>query len=101
MCKTLDKDPKLVIEIEQARGRAKTMSVEEYLQAFQWDTVRFQMDKPLKILGQKIQGSQKACDDRLKKLMDEQNEIKTKLNQLTKKVSQSFLIKDLGDICYE
>jgi len=33
--------------------------------------------------------------------MDEQNEIKTKLNQLTKKVSPSFLVKDLGDIIYE
>lgn len=71
MCKTLDKNPDLVIEIEQARGRANKVSVEDYLKDFSWDCVKFQRDKPLKILGQKIQGSQKACDDRLKKLMDE------------------------------
>ena len=41
MCKTLDKEPKLVVEIEQARGRAKSLTVEEYLQNFQWDQVRF------------------------------------------------------------
>lgn len=34
MAKACDKEPKLVIEIEQARGRAKTLSVEEYLQNF-------------------------------------------------------------------
>ena len=59
------------------------------------------MDKPLKIIGQNIMGKQKGCDDRLKTIMDQQNENKTKLAQLTKKDSKSFLVKDLGDIVYE
>jgi hypothetical protein len=59
------------------------------------------MDKSLKVLGAKIQGTQKACDDRLKKLMDDQNDIKNHLNALVKKDSDSFLQKDLGDVIYE
>ena len=55
----------------------------------------------MKVLGQKITGTQKQCDDRLKKLVDEQNEIKTKLTHLTKKDSSSLLQKDLGDLVYE
>ena len=71
MAKTLSKNPELKIEKEQARGRPQTVTVQEYLKDFHWDQVRFQRDKPLKIIGQKIQGTQKACDDRLKKLNDE------------------------------
>jgi len=37
MCKTLNKNPDLVIEIEQARGRANKVSVEDYLKDFSWD----------------------------------------------------------------
>ena len=59
------------------------------------------MDKSLKVLGAKIQATQKTADDRLKKILDEQNEIKNKLAQLTKKDSPSYLKKDLGDIVYE
>jgi formiminotetrahydrofolate cyclodeaminase len=49
------------------------------------------MDKSLKILGTKIQASQKTADDRLKKITDETNEVKSKLSQLIKKDSPSFL----------
>lgn len=59
------------------------------------------MDKPLKMIGQTIMAKQKVCDDKLKTIMDQQNENKTKLAQLTKKESKSFLVKDLGDIVYE
>jgi len=34
------------------------------------------MDKSLKVLGTKIQATQKNADDKLKKLTDETNEIK-------------------------
>jgi hypothetical protein len=37
------------------------------------------MDKSLKVLGAKISGTQKSCDERLKKIMDEQQDIKNKL----------------------
>jgi len=59
------------------------------------------MDKSLKIIGTKILASQKTCDEKLKKTMDEQNDIKNKLGMLTKKESASFLVKDLGDLIYE
>ena len=59
------------------------------------------MDKSLKILGTKIQASQKTADDRLKKITDESNEVKSKLAALLKKDSPSFLAKDLGDLVYE
>lgn len=59
------------------------------------------MDKSLKVLGAKIQATQKTCDDRLKKIIDEQSEVKNKLNHLVKKDSPSFMQKDLGDIVYE
>lgn len=44
---------------------------------------------------------QKTCDDRLKKIIDEQSEVRNKLSHLTKKDSPSFMQKDLGDIVYE
>lgn len=59
------------------------------------------MDKSLKVLGTKIQTTQKIADDKLKKLMDDTNEIKSKLSELVKKDSPSFLAKDLGDLVYE
>ena len=59
------------------------------------------MDKSLKVLGSKIQSSQKTADDRLKKITDETNEVKSKLSTLIKKDSPSFLQKDLGDLVYE
>lgn len=37
----------------------------------------------------------------MKKITDESNEIKSKLIQLQKKDSPSFLSKDLGDLVYE
>ena len=101
MSKILDKEAKLQIEVERSRGAAKSMPIAEYLRDFRWDQVRFQMDKSLKVLGQKITGTQKQCDDRLKKLVDEQNDIKTKLTHLTKKDSPSLLQKDTGDLVYE
>lgn len=37
------------------RGRAEEKKkVEDYIKEFKWDQVKFQMDKPLKIQGQKI-----------------------------------------------
>lgn len=59
------------------------------------------MDKPLKILGTKILGLQKTCDDRLKKIQDEANEVKSKLSLLKKKDSDLLTQKDLGDVVYE
>lgn len=59
------------------------------------------MDKSLKVLGAKISGTQKSCDDRLKKITDEQNDIKNKLGKMQKKEGKLFTQKDLGDIVYE
>lgn len=78
MCAELNKNANLVIEVSSGRrGGSQQMSVEDYIKNFKWDQVRFQMDKSLKVLGAKIQGTQKGCDERLKKLLDEQNQIKT------------------------
>lgn len=72
MCKELNKNANLVIEVASGkRGGSQQVSVEDYIKNFKWDQVRFQMDKSLKVLGAKIQGIQKGCDDRLKKLLDE------------------------------
>jgi len=102
MCKELKKNPNLVLEVSTSRrGGSKKVSVEEYIQGFKWDSGRFQVDKSLKVLGAKIQGAQRASDERLKKLLDEQNDIKNHLNSLMKKESPSFLVKDLGDVIYE
>ena len=98
--KELNKKQSLYIEISGQR-EPQQLEVEEYIKTFKWDQVRFQMDKSLKILGQKIAASQKTADDRLKKITDESNEIKTKLSALIKKDSPSFLAKDLGDLVYE
>ena len=75
--------------------------MEDYIKNFRWDAVRFQMDKSLKVLGAKISGTQKSCDDRLKKITDEQNDIKNKLGKMQKKEGKVFTQKDLGDIVYE
>ncbi len=54
------------------------------------------MDKSLKIIGLKIISIQKTCDDKLKKILDKQNDLKNKISALSKKESNSFLTKDLG-----
>jgi hypothetical protein len=59
------------------------------------------MDKSLKVIGAKIVSIQKSCDEKLKKLIEEQNSLKNKLNTLTKKESNSLMHKDLGDFVYE
>lgn len=38
---------------------------------------------------------------RLKKVLDDQSLTSSKLGQLTKKDSDSFMLKDLGDLMYE
>ena len=59
------------------------------------------MDKSLKLIGAKIAGHQKTCDEKFKEIMDKQNDLKNKLATLQKKESKSFLVKDLSDIVYE
>jgi hypothetical protein len=101
ICKDLNQPAKLIIEVSGNRGASEQIDVENYIKNFKWDQVRFQMDKSLKVLGAKIQATQKTCDDRLKKIMDEQAEVKTKLSHLITKDSPSFLQKDLADVVYE
>jgi dihydroxyacetone kinase-like predicted kinase len=66
------------------------MKVLDYLKNFKWDIIRFQTDKSLNILGAKIVATQKSCEDRLKKLLDEKNENKQKLEQLEKKTGNTL-----------
>lgn len=81
MCKEMSMKPELILEVNTGRrGNSQPLSVEDYILNFKWETVRFQMDKSLKLIGQKMAGIQKNIDDRLKKLLDEQNTIKHKLN---------------------
>ena len=101
-CKELQKaDGELKIESSRRGPGNKEKTVEEYIQNFTWDGVKFQMDKNLVVLGAKILSDQKAADERLNKTLEEQNEVKNKLGQLLKKPAQSFLQKDLGDLVYE
>jgi hypothetical protein len=96
--KELDKaDHKL--EIAQRGG--KSIGIQDYLKNFKWDGTKFQIDKSLKVIGAKVAGIQKSCDEKLKKILDDQNDIKNKLAALSKKESKSFMIKDLGDLVYE
>ena len=57
MSKELNQQPNMLVEIQQARGAAKKVSIQDYLRDFTWDQIKFQRDKSLKILGQKIQGN--------------------------------------------
>ena len=77
------------------------MKVLDYLKNFKWDIIRFQTDKSLNILGAKIVATQKSCEDRLKKLLDEKNENKQKLEQLEKKTGNTLNQKDLASEIYE
>jgi len=83
------------------RGQMDEKKIEDYIQDFKWDHINFQMDKSLKVLGAKIVNTQKSCDDKLKKILDELAAVNAKLGQLTKKDSTNFMVKDLGDIVYE
>ena len=55
----------------------------------------------MKIIGAKIMNTQKTCDEKLKKQIDEQNDIRNKLALLQKKESTSLMQKDLGELVYE
>lgn len=54
ICKELNQPANLIIEISGNRGATEQVEVEKYIKNFKWDTVRFQMDKSLKVLGAKI-----------------------------------------------
>ena len=102
LSKELGRKQGLTFEMEiPGKREPQDVEVEKYIKDFRWDQVKFQMDKSLKVLGTKIQTTQKIADDKLKKLMDDTNEIKSKLSELVKKDSPSFLAKDLGDLVYE
>ena len=69
-----------------AQERNVTLTVEQYLQNFKWNTFRFKMqDKSLGVLGASIQNVQKSFDDQLKKRVEAQQSINQKLNALKKK----------------
>jgi len=97
----LNQEAKLVIERAARGGKKETQTIEEYVSQFKWDTHKFPMDKSLKVIGAKILSIQKTCDEKLKKQLEEQADIKNKLNALTKKESKSLLATDLSDLVYE
>lgn len=66
----------LDIELGAQQGNA-TQTVEEYLQNFRWNNLKFKMqDKSLQVLGANIYNVQKSYDDQLKKRLDAQQTIK-------------------------
>lgn len=77
MAKELNQQPNLTIEmISNDKGDRKQFPIADYIKNFQWDNGRFQMNKSMPVLATKIQAAQKTCDDRLKKIMDQQNAVK-------------------------
>ena len=104
LCQNKNQEPDLKLEVSsgQKRGQAnKMVTVDEYIRDFKWDQARFQMDKSLKFLGNKIQATEKQCADRLKKKTDEVAQIKNKLQALTRKFSKNYLQTDLEVLVYE
>lgn len=97
----LDQEAKLVIEKQVRGGKKEIQTIEQYIKNFKWDSHKFPMDKSLKVIGAKILSIQKTCDEKLKKQVEDQNDIKNKLAALQKKESNSLLQKDLGDLVYE
>lgn len=85
-----------------AQGGNQTMEISQYLQNFIWNDIKFMMkDKSLGVLGANVANVQKSLDDKLKKKLDEQSLIKTKLQGLTKKAGNTLNQKDLADCVYE
>lgn len=67
-----------------------------------WNDIKFMMrDKSLGVLGAAVANVQKSLDDKLKKKLDEQSLIKSKLQALTKKQGNTLNQKDLSDCVYE
>jgi hypothetical protein len=67
----LNQQAELIIEKQQRGGKKETQSIEEYIKYFKWDTSKFPVDKSLKVIGAKIMATQKTCDDKLKKQLEE------------------------------
>lgn len=97
----LNQEAKLSIEKILRGGKKEISSIPDYIKNFKWDSHKFPMEKSLKVIGAKIISIQKTCDEKLKKQIDEQNNLKNKLNALSKKESNSLMHKDLGDFVYE
>lgn len=82
VCKELNKPSTLTFETferDEKTGQKKRAQIEvaKYIAEFKWDLNNFPLDKSLKVLGAKVLSKQQTCDDRLKKLLDEQNNVKT------------------------
>ena len=103
LAKELKKQPNLTIEmVSNEKGDRKQISIADYIKNFQWDNGRFQMNKSMSVIATKISAAQKTCDDRLKKIVDQQNAVKNKLQSYQKKQENaSFMGKDLADVVYE
>ena len=85
MCKELQQQPDLMMELVQQKGKSLQVSVEDFIQNFKWDDTQYKQHQSLQNLGTKIMGQQKSADDRLKKIIDELSQCNTKVAQLTKK----------------
>lgn len=68
----LNQQADIVIEKQVRGGKKETQSIEEYIKHFKWDTHKFPVDKSLKVIGAKILSTQKTCDEKLKKQLEEQ-----------------------------
>lgn len=97
----LKSDQELDIDLG-AQGGNVIQTVEQYLQGFRWNNYKFKMqDKSLAVLGANVYNVQKSFDEQLKKRIDAQQNIKSKLNALTKKSGNSLAQRDLADAVYE
>ena len=75
----LGSEMELDIEMGHQMGN-KTLTVEQYLQDFHWNSIKFKMqDKSLSVLGANVYNIHKNFDDQLKKRTETQNQIKSKL----------------------
>ncbi|KAG2429226.1 hypothetical protein HXX76_010996 [Chlamydomonas incerta] len=78
--------------------KVEGMSTESYVQRFKWDEAKFPARRPLKETVDRMQELVSRIEDDLKVKASEYNNLKSQLNQITRKAQGSLAVRDVSTL---
>ncbi len=74
--------------------------VKVYIQRFKWDDMKYPRSRALNDIAMQISDKMRLIDSDIKKQMDDFQETKQSLSQLSRSDGSNFLTKDLSEVIY-
>jgi len=87
-------------DLEQLRANLSVgdRSVEHYLRNFQWNTMKYRVDKPLREITESLQQEVGNIDAIMKTKLSAYNQVKSNLSSLERKQTGNLSVRSLADI---